>query len=302
MRAFSRFALALLVLPMGCDSTAVDADEADATGTTYYEMTSRLSSADLARWDFFRAGLLKSFDNVCGDTYCSGDYSNLTTVGLVCSITQANYVKECNWTLGGSIEYVDGKTGAFTVDARMFPCTIPVKTKFDAFMNALDDGGEDSVKWDLPGTGQSFYDGIGACLAGVVGKAPPPNTGSTYLELADYNDAWIFTRRDLNDAFEQSCEGTFCEGTYANIAPLRAACATSTTSGQVTGCKWSFAAANFKVTTKGKVSASTKLYQCPLSVKADAATFIQSLSTPDPLHVTLPGGTTTLFTQLDACL
>jgi hypothetical protein len=301
MRVLSFIGLGLAVLCSSCTST-VDTTEDDATGTTYYEMTSRLSSADLARWDTLRAGLQKSFDDVCGDTFCSGDYSNLTTVGLVCSITQANYVKECNWTLGGSIEYVDGKTGAFTIDARIFPCTIPVKMKLDAFMNALDDGGDQSVRWELPGTGQSFYDGIGACLSGVVGKAPPASTGDTYLELADYNDGWIWTRRDLNTAFEQVCEGTFCEGTYPNIAPLRAACAANTTSGDVVGCKWTFAAAKYHVTTKGKVSASTKLYQCPLSVKANAATFIQTLSSPDPLHTELPGGTTTIFEQLDACL
>jgi hypothetical protein len=302
MRVLSYIGLGLLLLPVAACTSAVDATEDDATSTTYYEMTSRLSAADLARWETFSGALKKSFDNVCGDTYCSGDYSNLTTVGLVCSITQSSYVKECNWTLGGSIEYVDGATGAFTIDARIFPCTIPVKMKFDDFMNALDDGGDQSIKWDLPGTGQSFYDGIGACLSGVVGNLPPPNTGSTYLELADYNDNWIWRRRDLDTAFDKVCEGTYCEGKYKNIAPLRAACAVNTTTGDVTGCRWSFAAANFSVTKKGKVSASTKLFKCPISVKENAATFLQSLEVTDPLSVKLPPSNATIFDQLGSCL
>jgi hypothetical protein len=296
---------AFLLLP-ACASVESTA-EGDLSGTTYYEMTTRLTSTDLARWNADLAGLQKSFDNICGDTFCSGDYSNLTTVSINCSITQANYVKECTWVLGGSIEYVDGATGAFTVDARMFPCTIPVKAKVGAFLDALDEG-TDQVRLPLPTTGTSFYDGIGSCLSGVVGNPPPASTGTTYEELADYFNEnpdplfWFGVRRRLNDAFAASCATTFCQESWKNIAGLRFVCATNASTGQVVGCLWDFGADNVSVTSKGHVSAKTKILKCPVSVKGAAVDVEAALAGSDPLHATLPGSTANLATQLDACL
>lgn len=313
MRASVLSFLAVGLLAGGASSgcapaeTAPVTDESDLTGTTYYDMDTRLSGATLASWHDHRAALLHSFDHVCGDTYCSGDYANLSTIALKCSITQSNYVKECNWVLGGTIEYVDGATGKYTVDARTFPCTVPVKADVNAFLDALDEEPE-VVKAPLPVTGQSFYNGIGACLAGVVGKVPPASTGTTYEEIADYFNEhpdpgfWFGVRRHVNDAFASTCATSFCTETWKNITGLRFVCATNGATGNVQSCLWDFGVANTKVTSKGKVSATAKVLGCPIKATGSATALEAVLGGPTPLTAALPGSTKTLAQQLDDCL
>ncbi|MFT3771795.1 MAG: hypothetical protein QM820_40820 [Minicystis sp.] len=302
--------LALLVLVPAC--TAVEAPEAVSSAaedlsSPYHEMTSRLDGAQLALWQAASAGLIHSFDDVCGDTYCSGDYANLSTIALTCSINEAGRVRQCGWKLGGSIEYVDGATGKFSLDARTFNCIIPVKSNVDTFLTALDDNAYD-IKGPLPGTGDSFYHGIGACLAGVVGDPPPESTGTTYQEIADYfNDHgdpgfWFGTRRRVAEAFDASCASTYCQGEWSHIAALRFVCSTDQTTGQVVGCRFTLAASNPTVDENGHVGGPRKILQCKVKVHGPAADVEAALSGSDPLHATLPGSGTTIASQLDSCL
>ena len=85
-----------------------------------------------------RAKLVAAFDRVCGDTICSGDYSNLSTVRLACSSTRAaKRMKDCFWVLGGKIDHVDGRTGELTSEARMFACHVPVASNAKSFLAEL---------------------------------------------------------------------------------------------------------------------------------------------------------------------
>jgi hypothetical protein len=300
------FVLGALFLA-GCTSSVVEGDEQNVTATKYYDLDVRLAGDRLARWDARREALIDSFDDVCGDTFCSGDYSNLTTVAVECSVTQSDYVRECSWILGGSIEYVDGATGTFKSDARMFACTIPVKAKVDVFLDALDED-PSTVRAVMPATGQSFYDGIATCLAGVVGQPPPAATGSTYLELADYFNEnpdpgfWFGVRRGLNAAFASECDDTLCGETWQNIGALRFVCATASATGEIQSCLWNFGVANTKVTTKGKVSSTRKIVGCPITASGGAVALEAALSGSDPLGVTLPGASKPLRDQLADCL
>ncbi|APR81283.1 Hypothetical protein A7982_06630 [Minicystis rosea] len=299
--------LALLVLVPACSAPeSVASVEEELSSTPYVEMTSRLDSAQLAFWETASAGLIHSFDDVCGDTYCSGDYANLSTIALTCSINDAGRVKQCGWKLGGSIEYVDGATGQFSLDARTFNCIIPVKSDVNTFLTALDDNAF-YIKGPLP-TGDSFYHGIGACLAGVVGDPPPASTGTTYQEIADYfNDHgdpgfWFGTRRNVAEAFDASCASTYCQGEWSHITALRFVCSTNQETGEVKSCRFTFAASNPTVNENGHVGGPRKILQCKIKTHGPAAALEAALSGSDPLHATLPGSGTTIASQLDSCL
>lgn len=310
----SRRSLLALVLSSSCfvacapSSQDTATSDADLAGASYGPIEQRLASADLTRWQADRAALDRSFGDVCGDTFCSGDYANLTTVALACSATKAGYVKECTWVLAGSIEYVDGATGAFNVDARTFTCSIPVKTKVDAFLTTLETKGSgEIIHLPMPGTGASFYDAIGTCLSGVVGKAPPPSTGTKYQEMIDFlsNGAdpgpWFGARDNVDAAFAQSCPGQACGGGHEDIAGLRLACAVDTTKSQVKACRITLATAVTSVSSKGKVAASAELVPCDVKVKGTPQAVIAAFGSADPLHAKLPGSSKNLADQLTAC-
>ncbi len=289
-----------------CDGTT-GTDEEDATATSYGSMIDRLSPADLDRWLELRARLYKNFSDVCGDTFCGGDYSNLTSVSLDCSATKAGTVNSCTWVFGGSIEYVDGATGSRKVDARSFVCPIAVHMKAGAFLDTLLDE-TDSIRVAMPSTDLSFYDGVADCFAGVVGKPPPAATGTAFQELVDYmNDTsdffpWWQARKRINKAFDDACGDSFCEGDYTDIAPLALACSVDKANAKVTACSWSFVGNYSTITTKGKVSAHVKKWICEVPVDAPADAFVAALSGADPLHTPLPGKQTTLNDALIDCL
>lgn len=309
-------ALALAAVPLAavglpaCDG--VGSGEADASENPYARLAERLSEADLERWIALRADLQRGFEDVCGDTFCGGDYSNLTTVALDCSATKGGTVNQCTWVIAGSIEHVDGATGAIGVDARNFVCPIAVHTKAAKLFDALRLGptGQvaDPLRATIPGTGASFYDGLAACFADVVGPPPPASTGTRYRELVEHLNEhgdflpWWQARRRLVDAFDGACGDTFCEGDYSDIAGLGLACAVDESRGTVESCSWSFAGNFFSVTTKGKVSAHHQKWSCPITVGAEIEAFLTTLSGDDPLHAPLPGKTTTVMDALVDCL
>src|SRR5262249_21339007 len=120
-----------------------DVSETEDALTTYGDLSSTLEGTDLDRWYAVRTALKQGFNRICGDTICSGDYSNLATVRITCSSTGvARKMKDCAWVLGGSIEYVDGRTGKLTSDARVFTCKIPVAGTATTMLSALADAGD----------------------------------------------------------------------------------------------------------------------------------------------------------------
>jgi hypothetical protein len=305
------FTLALVAVGLvACDE--LGSGEADATANPYASLGERLSESDLDRWITARADLRKDFADVCGDTFCGGDYSNLTTVALDCSATKAGTVNQCTWVIAGSIEYVDGATGAITVDPRVFACPIPVHTKTTAFLDALGPvatGQEGhAIRATIPGTGASFYDALAQCFANVVGGPPPPSTGTEYRELVEHLNEqgdflpWWQARRRLVDAFDDACGDTFCEGDYGDISALGLACAVDEAHGTVPSCTWTFAGSYFTITTKGRVSAHDRTWSCPIAIDARVDALVATLSGDDPLHTALPGKTTSLMDALVDCL
>lgn len=292
--------------------TVEDAKESDDVSSTQYaDLYERLSDTDLDRWITAKNQLVHDFDQVCGDTFCGGDYSNLTNVSLHCSATQAGTVNSCSWTFGGSIEYVDGKTGAISIDTRTFVCPVKVHTKIGPFLTALETGDGDSIHHAIPGTGKSFYDALGDCFSGVVGDAPPESTGTKYEELADYlNEGtvtvtgdWYSERRALVDGFDDVCGDTFCEGDYSDISGLRFVCAVNTSTKKLKNCSWSFVGDYTTVAkSSGKITDHTQEWRCDVPVTSSVVDFVNAMNVADPLHATIPGKTKTIYDSLVDCL
>jgi hypothetical protein len=290
----------------GCTQSSSPEDVAeseDALRTSYGELESTLDGADLDRWYEVRSKLKAGFDNICGDTICSGDYSNLTTVHLACSSTRAQKkMKDCLWVLAGNIDVVDGRTGKLTTDARTFECHVPVNSNAKKLLDTLHPAGDDALNTVVPGTSGTFYDALVECFAGVVGPRLPEQTHSFYSELADHDSSFYSTRRALADSFDQECGDTFCEGDFPQISALRLACVVNANTKRVSRCGWSFAGADVTVDARGMLSARTMTKRCDFPVGASATQLATALSGDDALHAPLPGRTTSIHDALIGCL
>lgn len=309
-RSFLSMAIGAVLL--GCSSAAVEetSDLESELRTTYADLQSLLSEQELATWTTSRQSLIDGFDRICGDTICSGDFSNLATIALSCSATsRARKVKDCVWVLGGSIGYVDGRTGAFTTEARVFSCHIPVAGTTRQLLATLAQAGDDALNTPLS-TGASFYDGLTKCFEGVVGSPPPASSGTTYRDLAeqlwevdsDQGLAWSGIERSLAKSFDDACGDTFCEGDYSDITLVDFSCAARATTGRVRACRATFGMAATNVTSRGALSTDTRTRTCDVTINAPRAELVSALRGADPLRANLPGRSSSIYDALVGCL
>ncbi len=119
-------------------------------------------------WDAFQGlqqRLISDFDEVCGDTFCEGEFSDYRSLRFRCSVHRATGVlAECVWTFGASELSVHPRTGKLQVDARTWQCHSPLSpgTSLAAFYAALAVAGP--LFEPLPGSGLSIYEGLTECL------------------------------------------------------------------------------------------------------------------------------------------
>ncbi|MEG2802581.1 hypothetical protein [Stenotrophomonas sp.] len=109
--------------------------------------------------------LVRGFDNICGDTFCEGEYYNLQAMRLRCSVhVPSGRAGQCVWTFAGSQLAVDTATGAVTVDARDWACPLPLApgTAWPQLLATLQ--GAEAIDTVLPGTGTTVYEGLTGCL------------------------------------------------------------------------------------------------------------------------------------------
>ncbi|MBB3227937.1 hypothetical protein FHW69_002569 [Luteibacter sp. Sphag1AF] len=119
----------------------------------------------LDRFDELRERLNRSFDFICGDTFCEGDYSNLRSIRFTCSAdSRKGYMQECLWTFFGSYDEVLPATGEVTTNSHFFQCRIPLapRTPVEDFYSALE--ASDPMEAPLPGTGVPIYEVLTECL------------------------------------------------------------------------------------------------------------------------------------------
>jgi hypothetical protein len=140
----------------------------EALATSYVDMQDFASSSQEEQDRYFAMtrALKQGFDDVCGDTFCEGDYSNLESLGFRCSVTsKAGKIKSCVWTFAGSYELVDAKTGKINVSAKTFTCAIPATGSTRSLLDALSGPGTTpAIRRTLPGSTLSAYDALVGCL------------------------------------------------------------------------------------------------------------------------------------------
>jgi hypothetical protein len=124
------------------------------------------TDAEQTRWWELKRALRRDFDDICGDTFCEGDFSNLEALSFRCSVSnRTGLIKSCLWLFAGSYETVTASTGNVRPVAKFFHCTATPAVTPAVLMDALMTPGGRGPLWaPLPGSTQSFYDVLGNCL------------------------------------------------------------------------------------------------------------------------------------------
>ena len=123
--------------------------------------------AQYEAWYALRAGLELGFEEICGDTFCEGDYSNIAPLRFQCSVQlRSGRIGACTWSFAASNEEIDPASGQLTVDsAELAPCNVPLAT-------AGDDRRPARPRWRVTSRCMprcravrgSIYDALGDCL------------------------------------------------------------------------------------------------------------------------------------------
>jgi hypothetical protein len=173
MKTSSSLAFVAALFLAACASA--DGQGAEATGTASTEVTATAEYIDIFDfannhggadpWTNAVQGLNNDFLNVCGDTFCGSDYSNLTPLAFDCSVSKSEgKIKACTYTFAGSYSIVTGSTGKLTVTSKTFQCAVPVKGTVAQLITALTSTANEPLRNTLPGETSTVYDAIGGCL------------------------------------------------------------------------------------------------------------------------------------------
>lgn len=154
--------VAILGLAMACGSQVA---HASSTGQ-YVEAGAVLrTDAEVEAWYGITSQLRRQFDEICGDTFCEGDYSNLQPLRFQCSIdARSRHVGACTWSFAGSQESIDPATGGITSQPGFWQCHMALapQTNLDRLFLALDT--PQPLYARLPGTERTVLDGLIDCL------------------------------------------------------------------------------------------------------------------------------------------
>lgn len=135
-------------------------------GGEYVEVGAYLTrDADIETWYTAVSRLKQNFDDICGDTFCEGDYSNIQSLSFRCSVEKlTGVVGRCVWIFAASNEEVSPSDGRILVDTHHWRCRSPLArfTRIDDLLTAL--SGPQPMRAMLPGTSKSIYDGLADCL------------------------------------------------------------------------------------------------------------------------------------------
>ncbi|MEO7325040.1 MAG: hypothetical protein ABIW82_09450 [Dokdonella sp.] len=150
-------------LAMASNATAPAMPSASPHYVDVYEYFS--SDAQYEAWFTLTTQLRRNFDDICGDTFCEGDYSNIQSLDFRCSVEQASgRIGRCLWIFAGSYEEIDADSGTITVQSHVWRCRAPLAphTTMNALLAVL--AGNAPLQANLPGTSNSIYDGLTDCL------------------------------------------------------------------------------------------------------------------------------------------
>ena len=106
-----------------------------------------------------------NFDDICGDTFCEGEYSNLEALRYTCSAnTTTGEVGECRFVFAASSEEIDSDTGKVRSAVHQWQCASPLAPGTDARQLVAALQGDRPLWATLPGTSKTLYEGLTDCL------------------------------------------------------------------------------------------------------------------------------------------
>ena len=123
------------------------------------------TDAAIDAWFTLRYQLRQNFDDICGDTFCEGEYSNIESLRYVCSVHRlSGRIGSCAWSFAASDESIDPGTGRIAARHPAWLCRSPIEpgTTIEALLAALQ--GEEPLYASLPGSDVSLFDGLVDCL------------------------------------------------------------------------------------------------------------------------------------------
>ena len=162
--------LLLILLTVTASTSQARSPGAETAATTndahYVDINEYLTSdADINAWYNAVSLLKQNFDDVCGDTFCEGDYSNIESLDYRCSVEKnTGMVGRCVWVFAASNEDILASNGRILVDTQHWKCRSPLakKTRIADLIAALDV--PKPIRAILPGTSNSIYDGLVDCF------------------------------------------------------------------------------------------------------------------------------------------
>ncbi len=306
----------------GCATTGGDdsvGSEQDVTSTSYVDLMD-FPKVDQGQWYDLIRKLNTSFTHACGDTYCEGDYSNLTPLTFACSATsKAGNVHECVWTFGAADVEVDTRTAGVLVNSPTFQCKIAMKTtatKLVAILAATDN----PLDATIPGAPGTIGAQLTDCFDHPIGATPITfaTTGtpsyvaaSTYYATTAGKNRWTAANKVLLDGFNNVCGDTFCSSDFSDMQSMKFECAITKSTGNVKSCAWVFVGSSHWVvaTEGGKVEENSQAWRCNVPVKGTLSQLLDNLNAPvvpgqpQPIDRPLPGVTTSAYDALsNGCL
>lgn len=164
MSCHTRTSALLLAALGGIGASAYPA--AAQTAPNYADVDGYFTTdAQYDAWYALTRQLRRNFDDICGDTFCEGDYSNIESLRYICSVERSTgAIGRCIWLFAGSYEEIDPATGRFSVHKQFWRCRAPLApgTTIDTLLAAL--AGDEPLYAALPGSSSTIYDGLVDCL------------------------------------------------------------------------------------------------------------------------------------------
>ncbi len=159
------FTTTTLALLMSAALAPIDGHAA-LRGPAFVDASGYLQAdADIEAWLNLRHHLARNFDDICGDTFCEGEYTNIQALRYVCSVQRVTgRIGQCAWSFAASEESVEPLRGGIASDAPAWLCVSPLapRTTIEDLLGALQ--GDEPLYAALPGTGRSLFDGLVDCL------------------------------------------------------------------------------------------------------------------------------------------
>lgn len=121
--------------------------------------------AQIEAWYAMLQALRRDFSQICGDTFCEGEYSNIEPLRFRCSVhSESGRIGACLWVFAASEEEIDPATGEIQVRPKFWRCRAPLAphTTIEELLSAV--AGQSPLYAPLPGSGRSVYDGLADCL------------------------------------------------------------------------------------------------------------------------------------------